>query len=120
MASGVHTTVLYHGLSGAANLHNVYACPEGKTAIIKDVRAAANGSGAGALTLGVRSGPVTVWLHPTLTASSNAFLQLEFWVVLRPGGSLQTLTDQVDSWALHVSGTELDGVATGGAVALPF
>lgn len=111
MVQGVRTARLFHGESGGTDFHGVYTCPNGTTTIVKDMRAAANGTSAGRLQVGVKSGPSTVWLHEELDAANDQRVSLTPWVVLEPGDQLMVLATVVNGWVLHISGTELDGVA---------
>jgi hypothetical protein len=111
VAQGVRTARLFHGETGAPDFHSLYTCPAGTTTIVKDLRAAANGTSAGKMQIGVKSGPATVWLHQELDAASDQRVSLTPWVVLEPGDQLMVLATVANGWALHISGTELDGVA---------
>lgn len=88
----------------------VYQCPSGETAILKDVRASnSSGSSARAL-LYVLSGPAQVLIWDQ-TISDGTCAGVDRWVVLEPGNTLRAAA-LGGAIKFYLSGTELAGVAS--------
>lgn len=108
----VRTARLAVGASGAADtVKQIYTCPAGRTAIIKDVRLASVVTGGQQTAMSLNSGPtfVTV-LNGSVPQNAFSITPTPYWV-LEPGDHLDILTPTAGGVHYWVSGVELDGVA---------
>lgn len=108
----VHSKVLASGPSGPSNtLKTIYTCPAGRTAIVKDLRASKDVSGALFLYMAVASGPEVTSLINRTVPDTELVVGQQPWIVLMPGDRLTFQTNAQPAWHYWVSGTELTGVA---------
>lgn len=116
----VRTARLAHGLSTAANVtENVYTCPAGRTAIVKEISVQASGPGDRDWGFFVLSGPLSVTVANGHFTGGGQAAHSGHFLVLEPGDKLQSYCSIPAGLAFHVSGSELEGVAPAGAVQLP-
>lgn len=106
----VRTVVLAHAGSGDPNtITTVYTCPQGRTAICKDIRFYAEFGASSRAIILVRSGPLNVSLFDGPMSMLEA-KHLDCWIALEPGHQICLYSKEFSIWA-WLSGTELDGVA---------
>jgi hypothetical protein len=109
----VRTATLAHGLSGPASSgKTIYTCPQGRTAIVKDIRVVNRTGGSETPQIYITSGGIIVTLLNT-PIPAQAVGAVQGFVVLEPGEQLHLNAVSTDGFAYHVSGSELDGVAPG-------
>lgn len=100
-----------HGNLAATGVYTtVYTCPQGKTAIVKDLRSGNDGSVQAFIIWSVLSGPVRTRLILTVANAGDTSFAAGLFVVLEPGDQLQLRID-ASNVSYHVSGAELDGLA---------
>lgn len=108
----VRTTLLASGRRTDATLAVVYTCPDGATAILKDVTVFNLSSSATLdLLIAMDAGAFnqTPWFEQALPPRTR--VHIETWSVLLPAMEIAIRGDVDGSLNYWLSGTELDGVA---------
>ena len=107
----VRSKRLFVGASGVAGVSTtLYTVPAGKTTILKDVRLNGRADPSSTFIFFSGSGPFLTYLA-TGTLNINATLSLQGFIVLGPGDRLGVNASIGSGIGLHLSGSELDGVA---------
>lgn len=90
-------------------VHDVYTCPAGKTAILKDIRVCSNGSAVTRCVVIVLSGGAAISLVDSAVAALQT-IAVQGFIVLEPGDKMQVYSEGAGA-RVWLSGAELDGVA---------
>lgn len=102
LAAGVHNTL--------NSFIQIYTCPQGRTAIVKDLRSSNAGTVATFVFWRADSGPAQTRLVSANVNPGDPSFAANCFVVLEPGDHISLFTSAAPIH-YHLSGAELDGVA---------